>query len=147
MVLQPLIPPPLLRPGESVALFDGTCKLCNGWAKFIIHYDRRLNIKLATVQSAQGQQLLKWAGLPQDEFKTIVFITGDRFYVRSDAMFRILARLPPPWRWLCLARVIPGPLRDWMYDKIALNRYRLFGRYDTCRLPEADDKGRFLHGS
>lgn len=135
-------------PSEAVVLFDGTCKLCNGWAKLIIRHDRAHLIKLAAVQSSEGQALLRWAGLPQHEFNTIVLITDHQFYVRSDAMFSIFACLPAPWRWLRFARIVPGPFRDWMYDKIALNRYRLFGQYDSCRLPLADHSGRFLkHGS
>lgn len=138
---------PLLSPGETVVLFDGTCKLCNGWAKFIIRHDRARRITLAAVQSPEGQALLGWAGLPQREFNTIVLIADQHFYIRSDAMFRIFACLPAPWRWLKLARIIPAPLRDWMYDKIALNRYRLFGQYDACHLPSPDHRGRFLrHG-
>jgi len=133
------------KPTETVVLFDGTCRLCNGWAHFIISQDTARRIKLATVQSVQGQKLLAWAGLPQDNFNTIVLISNGRFYVRSEAMFQIVKRLPWYWRWVMLARLIPGPLRDWLYDKIALNRYRLFGRYDSCRLPAADHTHRFLN--
>lgn len=138
-------PAPLLKDGETVVLFDGTCKLCNGWAKFIIRHDRLHRIRLATVQSSQGQQLLAWAGLPTDHFNTIVLIAENRFFVRSDAMFEILARLPPPWPLLRGARCVPLALRDWIYDKIALNRYRLFGRYDTSRTPTADHPQRFMN--
>ncbi|PRW84794.1 thiol-disulfide oxidoreductase [Pseudomonas simiae] len=134
----------LTLPSEAVVLFDGTCKLCNGWAKFIIRHDHAHRIKLAAVQSPEGQALLRWVGLPQHEFNTIVLIADHQFYIRSDAMFSIFARLPAPWRWLRVARIIPGPFRDWMYDKIALNRYRVFGQYDSCRLPLPDHSGRFL---
>jgi len=137
-------PAPLLKDGETVVLFDGTCKLCNGWAKFIIRHDRLHRIRLATVQSSQGQQLLAWAGLPTDHFNTIVLIADDRFSVRSDAMFEILARLPSPWPWLSVVGFVPGVFRDWAYDWIALNRYKLFGRYDTSRAPLADHPQRFL---
>lgn len=144
MTIQPESPAPLLRPNDTAVLFDGTCKLCNGWARFIIHYDHAHRIQLAAVQSPEGQALLKWAGLPQEKFNTIVLISNDRVSVRSEAMFEILARLSAPWRWLTVARVVPTALRDWMYDKIAINRYRLFGKYDSTRLPVADHEGRFL---
>lgn len=137
---------PFLKPGESVVLFDGTCKLCNGWARFIIRHDRARTIQLASVQSAQGQELLKWAGLPQDKFNTIVLISDDTVSIRSEAMFRIMDRLPAPWRWMSVARVVPGFVRDWMYNKIALNRYKLFGRYDSSRQPAPDHPQRFLQG-
>ncbi|WP_431033437.1 thiol-disulfide oxidoreductase DCC family protein [Pseudomonas yamanorum] len=134
-----------LEPGETVVLFDGTCKLCNGWARFIINHDTARRIRLAPVQSASGQALLAWAGLPQHEFNTIVLIADQRVYVRSEAMFQVAERLPWYWRWMILARGVSGPFRDWLYDRIALNRYRLFGRYNTCRLPPADHAQRFLN--
>jgi predicted DCC family thiol-disulfide oxidoreductase YuxK len=133
-----------LAAGRAVVLFDGTCKLCNGWATFIIQHDKERRLTLSAVQSPEGQALLKWAGLPQDAFNTIVLVEDDRFYVRSDAMFRIIAHLPARWHWLLLGRVFPKVIRDWLYDRTALNRYRIFGRYDACRLPPADHAERFL---
>lgn len=144
MNIEALRPAPFLNPGETVVLFDGTCKLCNGWAKFIIRHDQAHRIQLAAVQSPEGQALLAWAGLPTDDFNTIVLVSDNQFFVRSEAMFQILARLPAPWRWMRNGRIVPGRMRDWMYDKIALNRYRLFGRYDTCQVPTADHGRRFL---
>jgi predicted DCC family thiol-disulfide oxidoreductase YuxK len=137
--------PPGLRAGESVVLFDGVCKLCNGWARFLIRHDNRRHFRLASVQSPQGQALLVWAGLPTERFDTMALIDDSQLLVRSDALLRILAQLPGPWRMLALLRFIPRPLRDWCYDRIALNRYRLFGRHSQCLLPTADHAERFLH--
>ncbi|MEK1907233.1 MAG: thiol-disulfide oxidoreductase DCC family protein [Pseudomonas sp.] len=138
--------PPCIQPGDRVVLFDGVCKLCNGWAKFLIRHDRQQLFKLCSVQSAEGQALLQWFGLPTDHFDTMAYVEGAELFVRSDAVLRIVAQLPTPWRWGALLRVLPRVLRDWAYDRIALNRYRLFGRYDTCLLPSADHAGRFLQG-
>ena len=135
---------PMIEPGETAVLFDGTCKLCNGWANFIIGHDTRRRIRLATVQSPEGQALLGWAGLPQDRFNTIVLIEGDQLFIRSDAMFEIFTRLGPPWRLLNGAKLVPRGARDWVYDKIALNRYKLFGRFDSCVEPRADHPRRYL---
>lgn len=137
-------PPPLLAPTDTVVLFDGTCKLCNGWARFVIAHDQAHRIKLATVQSFEGQELLAWAGLPTRHFNTIVLIADDEFFVRSEAMFEITDRLSAPWRWLRMTRIVPQRTRDWMYDKIAVNRYKLFGQYDSVHLPDADHEERFL---
>lgn len=137
--------PPGLAAGERVVLFDGVCKLCNGWAKFLIRHDRQLLFRLASVQSVQGQALLAWYGLPTDRFDTMALIDEAGLHVRSNALLRILARLPQPWRALAWLRLIPRPLRDWCYDRIALNRYRLLGRYEVCLLPSADHAERFLH--
>lgn len=137
-------PAPLLAPGETVVLFDGVCKLCNGWAKFLIRHDRHHRVRLASVQSAEGQALLTWAGLPVDALDTMAVIRGRHYWVRSEAFFEVVAQLPAAWRILGLLRVVPRALRDWAYDRIALNRYRLFGKHDVCLLPTADHQRRFL---
>lgn len=139
-------PAPLLKPGETVVLFDGVCKLCNGWARFLIRHDRQRSVRLAAVQSPEGQALLAWAGLPLDQFDTLAVIRDRHYWVRSDAVLEIIAQLPGAWRPLLLLRGIPRVLRDWAYDRIARNRYRLFGKYDTCLLPDPDHEQRFLKG-
>lgn len=137
-------PAPLLAPGETVVLFDGVCKLCNGWAKFLIRHDRHRRIRLATVQSPEGQALLAWAELPLDAFDTMAVIRDRHYWVRSEAFFDVVAQLPSAWPMLRLLRVFPRWLRDWVYDRIALNRYRLFGKHDICLLPTPDHQRRFL---
>ncbi|MBB6287138.1 MULTISPECIES: thiol-disulfide oxidoreductase DCC family protein [unclassified Pseudomonas] len=139
-------PAPLLKPGETVVLFDGVCKLCNGWARFLIRHDRQRRVRLAAVQSPEGRALLAWAGLPLDQFDTLAVIRDRHYWVRSDAVLEIIAQLPRAWRPLLLLRGIPRVLRDWAYDRIARNRYRLFGKYDTCLLPDPDHEQRFLKG-
>ncbi|GAB7529508.1 thiol-disulfide oxidoreductase DCC family protein [Pseudomonas sp. 3A(2025)] len=137
-------PAPLLAPGETVVLFDGVCKLCNGWARFLIRFDHRRRVRLATVQSPEGQALLAWAGLPVDHFDTMAVIRDRHYWVRSDAFFEVVRQLPAAWPLLGLLRVLPRPVRDWCYDRVALNRYRIFGRYDQCLLPTPDHEKRFL---
>ncbi|QJI36687.1 thiol-disulfide oxidoreductase DCC family protein [Pseudomonas sp. ADAK13] len=138
-------PAPLLKPGETVVLFDGVCKLCNGWARFLIRHDRDHHVRLAAVQSPEGQALLAWAGLPLDQFDTLLVIRDRHYWERSEAVFDIIAQLPARWRPLLVLRAIPRFVRDWAYDRIARNRYRLFGKYDTCLLPDPDHERRFLN--
>ena len=137
--------PPFIQPGDRVVLFDGVCVLCSAWANFLIHHDRAQRLRLCSVQSEQGQALLAWFGLPTDHFDTMAYIEDGQLFVRSDAVLRIVGQLPWPWRALRVFRMLPRALRDWCYDRIALNRYRLFGRYDTCLLPSPDHARRFLH--
>ncbi|MFL1406749.1 thiol-disulfide oxidoreductase DCC family protein [Marinobacter sp. M1N3S26] len=136
--------PPGVGSDDQVVLFDGVCKLCNGWAKFLIRHDHQRRFRLASVQSPQGQALLEWCGMPTDQYETLVLIRNGRVHVRSDAILCILGSLPMPWRLGAVGRVIPGPIRDWLYDRIARNRYRLFGRYDTCLVLTPDHRSRFL---
>lgn len=131
-------------PADRIILFDGVCRLCNGWANFIIQYDHRHVFKLCSVQSVQGARLLKHFGYPTDAFETLLLVEGGRCYVRSEAVFRVLDGLGWPWRLLTVLRAVPAALRDWLYDRVALNRYALFGRYAQCRLPTPDHAGRFL---
>lgn len=140
----PATPAPYLRPDECVVLYDGVCKLCNGVVQFLIRHDPHGRLRLAPVQSQEGQALLKWAGLPLDEFHTVAVIVNERVYLRSDAFLYIMRRLPAPWPWMSVLRIFPRFVRDWAYDRIALNRYRLFGRYDHCVLPDPGQQWRFL---
>ncbi len=137
-------PAPLLAPGETVVLFDGVCKLCNGWAKFLIRHDRHQRVRLATVQSPEGQALLAWAGLPVDAFDTMAVIRDKHYWVRSEAFFEVVAQLPAGWPALRVLRIFPRWLRDWAYDRVALNRYRLFGKHEVCMMPNPDRQRRFL---
>lgn len=137
-------PAPYLAPGETVVLFDGVCKLCNGWARFLIRHDPHLHVRLATVQSPEGQALLAWAGLPTSQFDTMAVIRNQHYWVRSEAFFEVVSQLAWYWRLLGVLRVFPKPFRDWLYDRIALNRYRLFGQHAVCVMPTPDNERRFL---
>jgi predicted DCC family thiol-disulfide oxidoreductase YuxK len=141
-------PAPGVTANDRVVLFDGICKLCSGWARFLMRHDTRHRFKLATVQSEEGQAILRWAGLPTQAYDTLVLVEGDRVHLRSAAVIRVLARLPLPWKLGALAWLLPSPWRDWAYDRIARNRYRLFGQYDSCAVPTPDHTARFLkHGA
>ena len=136
--------PPNVGMADKVILFDGVCKLCNAWSNFIINHDHQHVFKLCSVQSPEGQKILKHFGLSTDSYETMLYVEGDTFYQQSDAFFQVIARLGYPWKAVCLLRIIPKPIRNWLYDRIALNRYRLFGKYDYCSLPTADHKARYL---
>ncbi len=137
--------PPGVSYDDRVVLFDGVSKLCSFWARFLIRHDRQQRYKLATVQSEEGKAILGWAGLPISYCDTMVYVHGGRCHVRSTAIIKTLAGLPFPWKFAVTAWLIPKPLRDWAYDRIARNRYSIFGKYDTCMLPEPDHMKRFLN--
>ncbi|MCL6415816.1 thiol-disulfide oxidoreductase DCC family protein [Aestuariirhabdus sp. Z084] len=136
--------PPYIRKGDRVILFDGLCKLCNAWANFIIEKDSHHCFKLCSVQSRQGQEILIHFELPTDQFETMLYVADDQCFTKSDAFLRIMNKLQYPWKLLILFRLIPRPIRDWCYDRIALNRYALFGKYDYCALPTPDHDRRFI---
>ncbi|MEH6491967.1 thiol-disulfide oxidoreductase DCC family protein [Halopseudomonas sp.] len=131
-------------PPDRIILFDAVCKLCNGWANFLITHDRRRVYRLCSVQSTAGEQLLQQFGYSSERVTTMLVIEQGCCFEKSAAFFRVMSGLGWPWRMLGVLRVVPRPVRDWLYDRIALNRYRWFGRYDYCTLPNADHAKRFL---
>lgn len=136
--------PPNVNHSDQIIMFDGVCKLCNGWSRFIIQFDTHKKFKLCAVQSDEGQEILKWFGYPTDEFETMLLVQGNRVLEKSDSFLVIAAQLPLPWSLLRALKIFPKGFRDWFYDRIALNRYKIFGKYDMCILATADHDGRFL---
>ena len=136
--------PPGVSQRDQVILFDAVCKLCNGWSRFIIRFDKQHKFTLCSVQSAEGQAILEWFALPLDNFTTMLLVKGDRAFSKSDSFIEIMKQLPLPFSLGVILKLIPRSLRDWLYDLIALNRYRLFGKYEACILPSADHQRRFL---
>ncbi|MCG8611553.1 MAG: DCC1-like thiol-disulfide oxidoreductase family protein [Pseudomonadales bacterium] len=136
--------PPHLTAADRVILFDGVCRLCAGWSQFILRYDRDARFKLCSVQSPEGQAILRRFAYPTDKFDTMLYVEAESCYERSDALLRILQQLPRPWSGLSVLRWIPGRVRDWGYNLIARNRYRLFGRLNACRVPPPEYRQRFV---
>lgn len=129
---------------DRIILFDGVCKLCNAWSRFIIRFDTQKRFRLCAVQSDEGRALLEWFGYPVEYFETMLLIHDNRALERSDSFLMIMSELPAPWCWLRVLRLFPRRFRDWFYDRIALNRYRIFGRYGSCLLAVPDHEERFF---
>jgi predicted DCC family thiol-disulfide oxidoreductase YuxK len=136
----------VLYPDKKIILFDGVCKLCSAWAAFLIKYDKNRVFTLATVQSEEGQAILKHYGYPTDHFDTMILLDQGQLYDQSTAFLKVMKQLPFPWPILYAFHFIPNRLRNWMYDRVALNRYRLFGQHESCVLPDPEHQSRFLGG-
>ncbi|MGN7784984.1 thiol-disulfide oxidoreductase DCC family protein [Niabella sp. 22666] len=126
-----------------IILFDGVCNLCNGAVQYIIKRDGKGIFKFASLQSEAGKALLVRSGLPRDHLKSFVYIHGNRFYTRSTAALKVARQLNGPVQLLYRFIIIPKWIRDLVYDLIAKNRYRLFGRQDACMIPTPQLKERF----
>ena len=129
---------------NPIILFDGECKLCSAWVPFVIKRDPDAIFKFCSVQSPKGQELLSTHGLDTNNFETMVLIVDDEALFRSEAFFEIIKQLKKPWPWLRVLRIFPLGFRDWCYDKIAKNRYKLFGKLDCCMTPSKEIQDRFL---
>lgn len=136
--------PPHIAKGDRVILFDGICKLCSRWANFIIAHDKQHHFKLCSVQSVEGQAILDHFGYPVSYYKTMLYIEEGVCYEKSDAFLRIIKLIGFPWSMLSTFKLVPRPTRDWLYDKIALNRYKIFGQHPYCWLPSVDHSKRFI---
>lgn len=129
---------------HGIVLFDGVCNLCDASVNYIIDHDSSGYFKLASLQSEPGQQILGHYALPVDYLDSLVLVEEGKVYVRSTAALRIARRLEGPVRILTIFLALPEPLRDVVYGWVARNRYRWFGKRDTCRLPTPELKERFL---
>lgn len=127
-----------------VVLFDGVCKLCNASVNLILQRDRKGKIKFAPLQSDYGQARLKEFGKGSEILDSIIFLEGDRLTAKSTAALRITKYLDGLWPLCTIFLIIPRFIRDFFYDVIAKNRYRWFGKCDTCRLPGPGYEDRFF---
>ena len=134
--------PPGTVPEHPVVLFDGVCNLCNASINFLIDRDPDAHFRFAPLQSDVGQALVGRCGLEGED--SIVLVEDGRCYVRSTAALQIARRMSGAWPLLGALLVVPAPLRDVVYRLVAKNRYRWFGKQDTCRLPTPDLRSRFL---
>jgi len=117
---------------KKIILFDAACKLCVAWVDFLKKRDRS-KFQFTAVQSPQGQDLLKLHGYPTDRFDTLVYLDGPLVYDKSAAIIAILSGLGGIWRGVRAFLVLPAFLRDFLYLRVALNRYRIFGSVQTCQ--------------
>ena len=127
-----------------VIVFDGVCNLCNRWVRFLLPRDRSNVFQFAHCQSEYGGAVLERLGEKRDDPSTVVLIDGDKVYVRSTAVLRVLSALGGPWKGMMLLLLIPRPLRDMVYTFVASRRYRWFGRTEMCVLPQSGWQNRFL---
>ncbi|MCF8366854.1 MAG: thiol-disulfide oxidoreductase DCC family protein [Bacteroidales bacterium] len=139
--------PEIMQNFQQVVLFDGVCKLCNGFINFIIKADRHQKIRFMALQNPKSKNLL--TGLPglkehYQELSSVVFIDTGMAFVKSDAVLKILAYLPYPWRAMKLFKFLPKYLRDKIYDFIASHRYGWFGKKQQCMVPSQEVLHRFI---
>ncbi len=127
---------------RPILLADGVCNLCNVAVRFILKHERAPTLRFASLQSDAAKPLLEGRDIP--DLSTLVLIDDTGVHTRSTAALRLCRHLRAPWRWLAILRVIPRPIRDWCYTRIAKHRYHLFGTTDACPVPPADQQDRFL---
>ncbi|TSB45240.1 thiol-disulfide oxidoreductase DCC family protein [Alkalicoccobacillus porphyridii] len=128
---------------RGVILFDGVCNLCNNAVDFIIKRDHQRYYHFASLQSEKGKELLEKHGVSA-EIDSIVVIENERAYIHDQAVLKIIPKLPFGWRVFLIAYAFPPTWRHKLYKWLARNRYRLFGKKESCRLPTQEEKELFL---
>ncbi|HBT41293.1 MAG TPA: hypothetical protein DIW51_13705 [Rhodospirillaceae bacterium] len=130
-------------PDDRVILYDGACVLCSGWVRFVVHRDAARQFRFTPIESPYGKAMADALNIDPANPDTNAVIMDGRALRRSDAALAVVSALPG-WRWTRLLRIVPRGVRDALYDIVARNRYRLFGRNDFCDLGGADLEGRVL---
>lgn len=128
----------------AIILFDAECVLCSANAQFVLKHDHAQRFKLASMQSEAGASLFRKFGLDPKDPTSIIVVTGEIAQRDSDAVLAIYAGLGWPWKALAAIRIVPRSLRDPLYRWIARNRYRIFGKRETCWVPPPDYADRVL---
>ena len=129
---------------HAVILFDGVCNFCNSSVQFVIRRDPKRYFRFAPLQSEYGQTQLKRYGLPLESFGSFILIENNKAYTRSTASLRVARKLSGGWSLLYGFILVPAFLRNMVYEFVAQNRYRWFGKKDACMIPTAEQRTLFL---
>ena len=130
-------------PDDDVILYDGVCVFCSRWVRFVMDRDTIGRFRFTPIQSNYGTRLAQAFGIDPADPDTNAVVHGGIAYFRSDAALTVLSLLPG-YEWTRMLLAVPKPLRDALYNLVARNRYRLFGRYETCFVPDAKMRDRVM---
>lgn len=129
---------------QKIILFDGVCNLCNSSVQKVIENDGQNIFRFASLQSEFGQEFLRKNNLSEKEFNSMILIDGEKFYTKSDAALRIGKELKGIYKLSKLLFIFPEFIRNSVYDYIAKNRYKWFGKKESCWIPTAELKEKFI---
>lgn len=129
---------------HPVILFDGVCNFCNGLMNFVLKQDKTGIFRFAPLQSEAGQKFLKQYDLPVQDFDSFVLIDNGKVYKKSSASLKVMSRLPWYWKPSQVLWIFPAFIRNAVYDLVARNRYKWFGKKEQCMVPTPELRNRFL---
>lgn len=127
---------------NNVIFFDGVCGLCNGFVDFIMKIDKKQKFYFSPLQSEYAQ-----TQLPKDltlDLKSVVFMKDNKLLTKSKAVIAVLNEIGGVWKFANAGKILPESLLNGAYDLVAENRYKIFGKKDSCRLPTPEERGRFV---
>jgi predicted DCC family thiol-disulfide oxidoreductase YuxK len=127
-----------------IVIFDGFCALCSGWAQFALRHDSEGKYRFLAAQSDIGRALYIHYGLDPDDYETNILIEDGVAWFKSEGSIRMIAGLGRPWSMVTIFRLLPAPIRDRLYEAVARNRLRLFGKREVCYRPDPAHQDRFI---
>jgi predicted DCC family thiol-disulfide oxidoreductase YuxK len=130
-------------PDDDVILYDGVCVFCSRWVRFVAVRDKGRRFRFTAIQSGYGTRLARAFGINPDDPDTNAVVHRGEVFFKSDAALTVLSHLPG-WRWVRVLRLVPKRLRDAVYNLVARHRYRIFGKYEKCFVPDAEFRGRVM---
>jgi len=130
-------------PDDDVILYDGVCVFCSRWIRFVAARDVERRFRFTAIQSGYGTRLAQAFGIDPGDPDTNAVVHGGVAYFKSDGALTVLSNLPG-WGWVRALRSVPKPLRDPVYNLVARNRYRIFGKYEECFVPDAGFRDRVI---
>ena len=130
---------------KKIILFDGVCNLCNSSVQYVIKHDRKDIFRFVAIQSELGQRIIKHIGISQRHIDSVIlYLPGRAYYYKSTAALEITKRLGGIFTYATIFRIIPSGIRDFIYDYIAKNRYKWYGRKESCMIPTPELNSKFL---
>ena len=130
---------------KKIILFDGICNLCDNAVQFIIKHDKKDIFRFVSLQSELGKNILKYIGVNNSQIDSIVlYLPGIAYFIKADAAFKILKELNSNYRFLLLLSFLPSFIKNSIYDYIATNRYKWYGKKESCLVPTDELKAKFL---
>ena len=130
---------------ERIVYYDGVCGLCDGFVELLVKLDKKKKLKFSSLQGKSGKSLLNKLNLDLEEFDTALFKVNDQVYTKSTAVFKIINSIGGIIKLFLVFNLLPRRFNDWIYSKVAKNRFKIFGKLDKCDISKFNKPGRFIN--
>ena len=129
---------------ERIVYYDGVCGLCDGFVELLVKLDKKKKLKFSSLQGKSGRILLNKLNLDLEEFDTVLFKVNDQVYTKSTAVFKIINSIGGIIKLFLVFNLLPRRFNDWIYSKVAKNRFKIFGKLDKCDISKFNKPGQFI---
>lgn len=134
-----------LPKNKKIILFDGVCNLCNSSINYVIDHDKNDTFRFVALQSDLGELIQEYIGIENKSLDTIIlYVPDEAYYIKSTAAIKVMREFLGFWKLTQIFLILPSPIRDLVYNYIAKNRYRWYGKKESCRIPTPELKAKFL---